>query len=541
MTHGNFRVPTPVNEPVLGYAPGSPERASIEVELKRQSSLELDVPLWIGGKEIRTGDTRKMVMPHDHGHTTGHYHLAGEKEVASAMDACEGAARAWEEMPWNERCAIFLKAADLLQGPFRDRVIASTMLGQSKTVHQAEIDAACELIDFFRFNCSFAEQIYNEQPQSSPGMWNRLEHRPLEGHVFALAPFNFSSIAANLPCAPVLMGNTAIWKPSKTSVLSNWYLVELLQEAGVPAGVINFLPGPAAQLAGQVITDRRFAGIHFTGSTRVFNGIWKLVGESMAGYRSYPRIVGETGGKDFIIAHPTTDPRVLAIAMLRGAFEYQGQKCSAASRAYVPKSLWSAVKEVLAEELAQVKMGDVCDFTNFMGALIDQAAFDTNKGAIDRAKASKDAEVVFGGTCDDSKGWFIEPTIIEAKTPKYETMESELFGPVLTVYVYEDDKWEETLALVDSTSPYALTGAIFSQDRAAVHQATNALRFAAGNFYINDKPTGAVVGQQPFGGARSSGTNDKAGSILNLLRWVSPRTIKETFVPATDWRYPFLG
>jgi 1-pyrroline-5-carboxylate dehydrogenase len=337
------------------------------------------------------------------------------------------------------------------------------------------------------------------------------------------------------------MGNTAIWKPSKTSVLSNWYLVELLQEAGVPPGVINFLPGPAAQLAGQVIKDRRFAGIHFTGSTRVFNGIWKLIGENMGGYATYPRIVGETGGKDFIMAHPTTDPRVLAVAMLRGAFEFQGQKCSAASRAYVPKSLWSAVKEVLAEELAQVKMGDVCDFSNFMGALIDQAAYDTNKGAIDRAKASSDAEVVFGGNCDDSKGWFIEPTIIEAKVPKYETMEAELFGPVLTVFVYEDDKWEETLALVDSTSPYALTGAIFSQDRGAVVQATKALRFAAGNFYVNDKPTGAVVGQQPFGGARASGTNDKAGSILNLLRWVSPRTIKETFVPPTDWRYPFLG
>ncbi|MDE0896687.1 MAG: aldehyde dehydrogenase family protein, partial [Planctomycetota bacterium] len=386
MTHGNFRVPTPINEPVRSYAPGSPERASIEIELKRQASIELDVPLLIGGKEVRTGDTKKMVMPHDHAHITGHYHLAGEKEVGAAMDACENASRAWEEMPWNERCAIFLKAANLLEGPYRDRVNASTMLGQSKTVHQAEIDAACELIDFFRFNCSYAEQIYNEQPKSSPGMWNRLEHRPLEGHVFALAPFNFSSIAANLPCAPALMGNTAIWKPSKTSVLSNWYLVELLQEAGVPPGVINFLPGPAAQLAGQVIKDRRFAGIHFTGSTRVFNGIWKLIGENMGGYATYPRIVGETGGKDFIMAHPTTDPRVLAVAMLRGAFEYQGQKCSAASRAYVPKSIWSAVKEVLAEELAQVKMGDVCDFSNFMGALIDQAAYDTNKGAIDRAK-----------------------------------------------------------------------------------------------------------------------------------------------------------
>jgi 1-pyrroline-5-carboxylate dehydrogenase len=467
--------------------------------------------------------------------------MAGEKEVASAMDACEAAARGWEAMPWNERVAIFLKAASLLEGPYRDRVNASTMLGQSKTVHQAEIDAACELIDFFRFNCSYAEQIYKEQPESAPGMWNRLEHRPLEGHVLALTPFNFSSIAANLPAAPALMGNTTIWKPSETSVLSNWYLVELLQEAGVPAGVINFLPGPAPEIAGQVIKDSRFAGVHFTGSTRVFNGIWKIIGNNMENYKTYPRVVGETGGKDFIMAHPSTDPRVLAIAMLRGAFEFQGQKCSAASRAYVPRSLWNAVKDVLAEELPQVKMGDVADLSNFIGAVISQSAFDRNRDAIERARVSKDAEIVFGGTCDDSVGYFIEPTIIEAKIPKYETMEAELFGPVLTVYVYEDDKWEETLALVDSTSPYALTGAIFSQDRAAVAQATQALRFSAGNFYVNDKPTGAVVGQQPFGGGRASGTNDKAGSILNLLRWVSPRTIKETFVPDTDWRYPFLG
>ena len=541
MTHGNFRVPEPVNEPVRSYAPGSPERASIELELQRQASLELDVPLYIGGKEVRTGNTKKMVMPHDHGHVTGHYHLAGEKEIAAALDSSEDAARGWEELPWNERCAIFLKASELLQGPYRDRVNAATMLGQSKTVHQAEIDSACELIDFFRFNCKFAEDIYNQQPVSSPGVWNRLEHRPLEGHVFALTPFNFTSIAGNLPSAPALMGNTVIWKPSKTTILSNWYLVDLLREAGVPAGVINFLPGPAAQLAGQVIQDRRFAGIHYTGSTRVFNGIWKIIGDNMANYTSYPRIVGETGGKDFIMAHPTTDARVLAIAMLRGAFEFQGQKCSAASRAYVPKSLWSEVKEVLAAELAAVKIGDVCDFSNYMGALIDQAAYDTNKGAIDRAKASKDAEVVFGGGCDDSKGWFIEPTIIEAKVPDYETMQDELFGPVLTVYVYDDAKWSETLKLVDKTSPYALTGAIFSQDREAVVEATRALRYSAGNFYVNDKPTGAVVGQQPFGGARASGTNDKAGSILNLQRWVSPRTIKETFVPATDWRYPFLG
>jgi len=546
MTHGSFNVPTPVNEPVKSYAPGSPERASIELELERQANLQLDVPLYINGQEVRTGNTKPMVMPHDHAHVTGNYHLAGPGEIASALDACESSARDWEQMPWNDRCAIFLKAADLLQGPYRDRVNAATMLGQSKTVHQAEIDSACELIDFFRFNCKFAQDIYAEQPESSPGMWNRLEHRPLEGHIFALTPFNFTSIAGNLPSAPALMGNTAFWKPSKTTILSNWYLAELLREAGVPAGVINFVPGQAAQLAEQVICDRRFAGLHFTGSTRVFNGIWDMVGKNMANYAGYPRIVGETGGKDFIVADPSTDARVLAIAMLRGSFEYQGQKCSAASRAYVPASLWSEVKDILAAELAEVKMGDVRDFSNFMGAVIDQAAYDTNKAAIDRAQASNDAEVVLGGKCDDSKGWFIEPTVIQAKVPNYETMEAELFGPVLTVYVYDDSnwsdaKWLETLDMVDKTSPYALTGAVFSQSRTAIGQATKALRYSAGNFYINDKPTGAVVGQQPFGGARASGTNDKAGSILNLLRWVSPRTIKETFVPPTDWRYPFLG
>ena len=541
MTHGNFTVPLPVNEPVRSYAPGSPERASLETELERQAATQVDVPLYINGQEVRTGNTKPMVMPHDHGHVTGHYHLAGEAEIAAAMDATESAARAWERMPWQERCAIFLRAADLLEGPYRDKVNAATMLGQSKTVHQAEIDSACELIDFFRFNCAFAAQIYAEQPQSSPGMWNRLEHRPLEGFVFALTPFNFTSIAGNLPSAPAIMGNTAVWKPSKTTILSNWALVELFHEAGVPPGVINFIPGPAAQLADQVIRDRRFAGIHYTGSTGVFNGIWRKIAENMETYGTYPRIVGETGGKDFVLAHPTTDPRALAIALLRGAFEFQGQKCSAASRAYVPASLWPEVQEILAAELAQVKLGDVRDFSNFMGALIDQSAFDTNKGAIDRAKASPDAEVVLGGGCDDSKGYFIEPTVIVAKTPRYETMETELFGPVLTVFVYEDDAWEETLELVDTTSPYALTGSVMGRDRGAIVQASDALRYSAGNFYVNDKPTGAVVGQQPFGGARASGTNDKAGSILNLQRWVSPRTIKETFVPPTDWRYPFLG
>ncbi|MDF1800153.1 MAG: L-glutamate gamma-semialdehyde dehydrogenase [Planctomycetota bacterium] len=541
MTHGKFNVPLPVNEPVRSYAPGSPERASIEAELERQANTQVDVPLYINGKEVRTGNTKPMVMPHDHGHVTGHYHLAGEAEVAAAMDATSSAAREWERMPWQERCAIFLRAAELLEGPYRDKVNAATMLGQSKTVHQAEIDSACELIDFFRYNAAFAAQIYSEQPVSSPGMWNRLEHRPLEGFVFALTPFNFTSIAGNLPSAPAIMGNTVVWKPSKTTILSNWALVELFHEAGVPPGVINFIPGPAAQLADQVIRDRRFAGIHYTGSTGVFNGIWKKIGDNMANYAGYPRIVGETGGKDFILAHPSAEPRSLAIAMLRGAFEFQGQKCSAASRAYIPKSLWGEVREILTAELAQVKMGDVRDFSNYVSALIDQSAFNTNKGAIDRAKASADAEVVIGGNCDDSKGYFIEPTVIQALTPRYETMENELFGPVLTVFVYEDEQWEETLELVDTTSEYALTGAVLSRDRGAIVQATDALRYSAGNFYVNDKPTGAVVGQQPFGGARASGTNDKAGSILNLQRWVSPRAIKETFNPATDWRYPFLG
>ena len=541
MTHGTFSVPIPTNEPVRSYAPGSPERASLEREVARQAKLQVDVPLLIGGQEVRTGNTAKMVMPHNHKHVTGHYHLAGPKEVTQAMDACQAASQGWADMPWNERAAIFLKAAELLAGPYRDRVNAATMLGQSKTCHQAEIDAACELIDFFRFNAAFAERLYAEQPVSSPGVWNRLEHRPLEGFVFALTPFNFTSIAANLCAAPAQMGNTVLWKPSATAMLSNWALVELFREAGVPDGVINFVPGPAAQLAYQVFADRRFAGIHFTGSTRVFQGIWKKIGDNMSKYAGYPRIVGETGGKDFVLAHPSSEPRALAIALLRGSFEFQGQKCSAASRAYIPKSLWPEVKQILSDELAQVKMGDVQDFSNFMGAVINDAAFKTNSEAIARAAASPDADVVIGGKYDDSVGYFIEPTVIQALKPDYETMKVELFGPVLTVFVYEDADWADTLKLVDTTSEYALTGAVFARDREAIAEATRELRFSAGNFYVNDKPTGAVVGQQPFGGARASGTNDKAGSILNLQRWVSPRTIKETFVPATDWRYQFLG
>ena len=541
MTHGTFNVPVPTNEPVRGYAPGSPERASLEAELDRQAGEQLDVPLFIGGKEIRTGNTADMVMPHSHGTVTGKYHLAGPEEVAQAMDACEAGAQAWADLPWNERAAVFLKAADLLAGPYRDRINAATMQGQSKTCHQAEIDAACELIDFFRYNAKYAEQLYTEQPESAPGMWNRLEHRPLEGFVFAVTPFNFTSIAANLCAAPAQMGNTILWKPSPSAIQSNWALVELFREAGVPDGVINFVPGDAPRVASQVFGDSRFAGIHFTGSTHVFRSIWQEIGSNLANYRSYPRIVGETGGKDFVLAHPSSNVPALAIALLRGAFEFQGQKCSAASRAYIPKSIWPEVKEILAAELAQVKLGDVRDFSNYMGAVIHEGAFKTNKDAIERAKASSDAEVVIGGGCDDSVGWFIEPTVIEAKRPDYETMSRELFGPVLTVYVYDDADWEGALELVDTTSEYALTGAIFSQDRLAIDQATKALRFSAGNFYVNDKPTAAVVGQQPFGGARASGTNDKAGSILNLQRWVSPRTIKETFDPPTDWRYPFLG
>ena len=541
MTHGVFRTPAPKNEPVRDYAPGSTERSSLEARLTSMAAETVDVPLIIGGDEVRTGDVRDIRMPHDHGHVLGTFHQAGEGEVARAIDASEEAKRDWSEMPWEERAAIFLKAADLLAGPWRDTINASTMLGQSKTCHQAEIDAACELIDFYRFNVSYMEQLYMEQPESAPGMWNRVEHRPLDGFVFAITPFNFTSIAGNLPTAPAMLGNTALWKPASTSVLSNYYLMKMFEEAGLPPGVINFLPGSGAKVGDPVIADRRLAGIHFTGSTGVFQGIWKNIGNNIAGYGQYPRLVGETGGKDFVIAHSSAEPQALAVALVRGAFEYQGQKCSAASRAYVPKSLWSDVRDRMGEMVAEIGVGDVCDFSNFMGALIDKNSYDKLKEAIDLGRSDSSCDVVIGGEYDDSTGWFVKPTVVECRDPKHHLMRTEFFGPLLSVYVYDDERYEETLDLCATTSDYGLTGAVFATEREAVRTGVDRLRFAAGNFYINDKPTGAVVGQQPFGGSRASGTNDKAGSLLNLLRWVSARTMKETFVPPTDYRYPYMG
>ena len=479
-------------------------------------------------------------MPHDHGHVLADVHLGGEAEVKLAVEAAAKAKGEWAALPWEARVSIFLKAADLLAGPYRDVLNGATMLGQSKTCHQAEIDSACELVDFYRFNSFYYEQILREQPESGPGMWNRLEHRPLEGFVFAVTPFNFTSIAGNLPTAPALVGNTVVWKPASTALYSAHFLMKLWKEAGLPDGVINMVPGSGAAIGNPVLSSSQLAGIHFTGSTGVFNGMWRTVGQNLESYKGYPRLVGETGGKDFIVAHPSADPLALTVAIVRGAFEYQGQKCSAASRAYVPSNLWPKVKELLVPMVEGIRMGDIQDHSNFMGAVIDANSFRDQKQAIDEAKASNDASILVGGQYDDSKGYFVRPTVILAKTPGYRTMCDELFGPVLTLHVYDETKWEETLDLVDTTSPYALTGAVFAQDRYAVQQALARLRHAAGNFYINDKPTGAVVGQQPFGGARASGTNDKAGSMLNLLRWISARTIKETFVPATDYRYPFM-
>ncbi|SFQ56724.1 L-glutamate gamma-semialdehyde dehydrogenase [Hymenobacter arizonensis] len=541
MANGFFNVPTPINEPVKGYAPDSPERAELHRELKRLKQLELDIPMHIGGQEVRTGKMERISPPHDHQHTLGHFHLGDASHVQQAVDAALAARPMWAEMPWEHRAAIFLKAAELLAGPYRARINAATMLGQSKNAFQAEIDAACELIDFFRYNVHFMREIYEQQPQSSPGMWNRLEHRPLEGFVFALTPFNFTSIAGNLPSCVAMMGNVVVWKPANTQIYSAQVLMELFKEAGVPDGVINlvYVDGPTA---GEVLFNHRdFAGIHFTGSTGVFQNIWKTIGQNIHKYKSYPRIVGETGGKDFILAHPSAHAKAVATAITRGAFEYQGQKCSAASRVYLPSNIYEEVKGYLVEDLKSLKMGDVEDFSNFINAVITEASFDKLAKYIDGAKSDPDAEIIAGGNYDKSKGYFVEPTVIVAKDPKYVTMCEELFGPVLTIHVYDADKFEETLDLVDSTSPYALTGAVFSQDRYAIDLASKRLQNAAGNFYINDKPTGAVVGQQPFGGARASGTNDKAGSILNLLRWVSPRAIKETFVPPVDYRYPFLG
>ena len=538
---GKINVPLPVNEPVLSYAPGTPEKDELKQVLAKQSGETVEIPLLIGGEEIRTGDTGDVVMPHNHGQVIAKYHKAGPDEISKAVDASQEAWREWSSWRWEDRAAVFLKAAELLAGPWRQIVNASTMIGQSKTAHQAEVDAACELIDFYRFNTYYAQQIYEDQPFSDPGMWNTSEFRALEGFVYAITPFNFTSIAGNLPGAPALMGNTVIWKPARTAMLSGYYLFKMFEEAGLPPGVFNLITGNSAEITQRVLLDRHFAGTHFTGSTPVFNSFWKMVGDNIDNYATYPRIVGETGGKDFIVAHSSADPAALQTAIVRGSFEYQGQKCSASSRVYVPESVWAEMKDGLIEETAGLTMGDPADFRNFVAAVIDRSAFDKIKSYIDRARDADDSEILVGGECDDSVGYFIRPTIIQAKSPKIESMCDEIFGPVVTIYVYPDGEWEETLKLVDTTSPYALTGAVFANDRRAVQEATVALRHAAGNFYINDKPTGAVVGQQPFGGSRASGTNDKAGSKLNLLRWVSARTLKENLIPPTDYRYPFMG
>lgn len=538
MPKGIFKVPVAKQEPVKSFAPGSPERQSLQAKLAELRAVEVELPMIIGGKEVTTNRRKRIAPPHDHKHTLGYYSEGDASHVQMAIDAALDAKAEWAKLSWQHRAAIFLKAADLLTGPYRDKMNAATMLGQSKNAFQAEIDAACELADFFRFGVKCLIDIYEMQPDSAPGMWNYNEYRPLEGFIFALTPFNFTSIAGNLPVAPAMLGNVAVWKPSNTAIYSAAVIMEILMEAGLPDGVINlvYVSGP---VAGDVIFSHPdFAGIHFTGSTGVFQNIWKTIGENIHKYKSYPRIVGETGGKDFIFADATADPQALAIAMVRGAFEYQGQKCSAASRVYIPESIWDDVRERLGKELATVKMGPVEDFTNFVNAVIDEKSFDKLASYIENAKTDADAEVIFGGTCDKTVGYYIQPTVILAKKPDYVTMKEELFGPVLTVFVYEDDKMEETLNLVDKTSIYALTGAIFSQSRYNIEKMTECLENAAGNFYINDKPTGAVVGQQPFGGARGSGTNDKAGSVFNMVRWTSIRTIKETFVSPKNYMYP---
>ncbi len=542
MSNAIFQVPIAVNEPIKGYAPGSSERKSLLNKYQEMyNQAAIDVPMYIGGKEIRTANKKPMTSPHDHQKVLGHYNVGDATHVQDAIDAALAAKDAWANLPWEERAAVFLKAADLLAGPFRDRMNAATMLAQSKNVYQTEIDAACELIDFFRFNVQYMTQIYKEQPESLPGMWNRLEYRALEGFVFALSPFNFTSIAANLSAAPMMMGNVVVWKPAESQIYSAQVIMDLFKAAGVPDGVINMVT-VSGQTAGEVIfKNKHFAGIHFTGSTGVFRQLWKNIADNLENYRSYPRIVGETGGKDFIMVHKSADAAEVATSMARGAFEFQGQKCSAASRAYIPSNLWPEVKRIFVEQVNSFKIGSPEDPSNFVNAVIDSKAFDKISGYIDYCKAQPDAEVITGGNYDKTKGYFIEPTTVVTTNPKFRTMCEEIFGPVLTVYVYDENKFEETLTILDETSEYALTGSIMSNDRYAISVATKMLRNAAGNFYINDKPTGAVVGQQPFGGARGSGTNDKAGSSMNMLRWVSARTIKETFVPPIDYRYPFLG
>jgi 1-pyrroline-5-carboxylate dehydrogenase len=534
-------IPNPVNEPVGSYAPGTPERAALQAELAVQSRTTVDVPLVIGGEHVMAGKARPMVMPHRHAHVLGHYHQADMAHLQRAIKAAVAAQKDWAATRWEDRAAVFLRAAELLAGPWRQRVNAATILNQSKTAHQAEIDAACELIDFFRFNVAFADRLQQDQPLSGKSTWNRMEYRPLEGFVYAVTPFNFTSIAGNLPTAPALMGNVVLWKPSSSAIRSAWEIMKLLEAAGLPPGVINFVPGDAMAVTEAALSSPDFAGMHFTGSTDVFQGLWKTAGERIASYKTYPRLVGETGGKNFIVAHTSADPKALVTAIVRGGYEYQGQKCSAVSRVYVPQSLWNVIKPDLLDQIASIPMGDVADFKNFMGAVIARHGYEKIKAYIDNARASQDAAILVGGECDDREGWFIRPTLIQAKDPQYTTMCEEIFGPVVTLYVYPDNQWHETLALVDRTSPYALTGAVFADDRGAVREVMDALRFAAGNFYVNDKPTGAIVGRQPFGGARGSGTNDKAGSMLNLVRWVSARAIKENFVPPTEWRYPYMG
>lgn len=538
MSNGYFKVEMPKNEPVKAYLPGSPERASLKKELERQSAQVVQVPMIIGGKEVWTERKTKAVMPHDHAHVIAEAASGGEKELKDAIAAALAARKAWTEMPMEHRVSIFLKAADLIAGPMRDKVNVATMLGQSKTVYQAEIDT-CELIDFLRFNVYYLQQIYDRQPNNTPNVWNRIEYRPLEGFVTAISPFNFTSIGANLPTAPAIAGNVVLWKPATTAVLSNYYVMQALMAAGLPAGVINFVPSRGSDMSKYVLSDPNLAGFHFTGSTEVFSGVYSLVGENIKKYKTYPRLVGETGGKDFIFAHNSADVPGLVAALTRASYEYQGQKCSAASRAFVPASIWPKVKEGMLAEIEKIKIGDITDFTNLMGAVIDASAFKTNKEYIDYAKASEDAEVICGGY-DDSKGYFVYPTLIEAKKPDFKTMVEEIFGPFMTVYVYPDDKLDETLASCDTATSYGLSGAIFADDREAIVKMEDALKGTAGNFYINDKPTGAVIGQQPFGGARASGTNDKAGSEINMYRWLSPRTIKELRVPCLDVTYPYM-
>lgn len=535
-------VPDPINEPILSHAPRTPERAELKAKLRELSRKKVEIPLIIGGKRVRTGNFADCRCPHDHAHLLGRYHKGDGKTVNRAITAARKAWPEWGSMPWEHRVAIFLRAAELLAGPYRATLNAATMLGQSKNVFQAEVDSACELIDFWRFNPWYAEQLYQEQPPMQPtGIWNWVEQRPLEGFVFAVTPFNFTSIAGNLPTSPALMGNTVVWKPASSSVYSAYFIMEILKEAGLPDGVINMVPGPGGSIGNPVMASPELAGVHFTGSTPVFQGMWKTVGENIASYKTYPRIVGETGGKDFVFVHASADIDAVVTALIRGAFEYQGQKCSAASRAYIPRSIWPKVRERMLSELETIKMGDVMDFSNLMNAVIDRNAYSDITGYIKYTKRHKDAKIEFGGRFSDKTGYFIDSTVIVTKDPHFKTMEEEIFGPVLTVYVYSDKDFSKTLGICNETSPYALTGAIFATERGAVVEAHNALSHAAGNYYINDKPTGAVVGQQPFGGSRASGTNDKAGSLSNLMRWVSPRTVKENFLPPHDYRYPFLA